>query len=130
VKPLLTFAPRAAALLAALVLCGGHWMIAQSIAWSAMLVTYSQETTVLAAIDNTFDGAHPCELCKTVSKGVAEGKDGDGFTTSTVKAEFQCLTFSASSPLHPPRAFSLLPVTETHASAVRFAPPTPPPRAA
>lgn len=40
-----------------------------------MLVHYASETTLLGAVKMTFDGEHPCPLCKAVQKDrEAEGK--------------------------------------------------------
>lgn len=56
-------------LLAAVQLLGGHWVVLQSAAWVGMLVSYSQGESVVAALEKTFDGAHPCDLCKVVKSG-------------------------------------------------------------
>ena len=49
---------------------GLHWTLLQSAAWVGMLVSYTQEGPSLKdAVAMTFDGAHPCELCKAVARG-------------------------------------------------------------
>jgi hypothetical protein len=54
---------------------GVHRGVIQGIAWTQMLVHYASETTLLGAVEMTFDGEHPCPLCKAVQKDrEAEGK--------------------------------------------------------
>jgi hypothetical protein len=47
---------------------GGHLALLQTIAWGAMLYSYSGKASFSQAVTMTFDGAHPCELCKLVGK--------------------------------------------------------------
>src|SRR6266446_410861 len=56
----------AAALICAI---GGHWALLQSIAWTGMIINFSQNSTWKEAIKKTFDGKHPCQLCKAVAEG-------------------------------------------------------------
>ena len=48
---------------------GGHWAILQSVAWFGMVVSYSNDSTFGEALVKTFDGKHPCCLCKAVQEG-------------------------------------------------------------
>jgi hypothetical protein len=48
---------------------GLHWTVLQSVAWAAMIVTYSRQGTLREAVARTFDGNHPCPLCKLVRAG-------------------------------------------------------------
>jgi hypothetical protein len=48
---------------ALLFLCGAQWFVLQSVAWTSMLITSSQHTSLLEAVKETFDGGHPCALC-------------------------------------------------------------------
>jgi hypothetical protein len=64
-------------LLAALALCvalGGHWFVLQAVAWAGMLVTYAQVSGVAAAVEQTFDGEHPCSLCTQIEQGRKQEK--------------------------------------------------------
>lgn len=47
---------------------GGHLALLQTIAWGNMLVNYSQTTSVKEAAKMTFDGDHPCPMCKLVKQ--------------------------------------------------------------
>src|SRR6266478_3599670 len=48
---------------------GLHWAILQSVAWVGMAVTFSQSATLMESLEKTFDGKHPCSLCKIVVEG-------------------------------------------------------------
>lgn len=58
-------------------LTGGHWGILQGIAWAKMLVEYSQADGLLEGARKTFDGQHPCCMCKSIAtaKERESGKD-------------------------------------------------------
>jgi hypothetical protein len=50
-------------------LCGAiglHWMALQSIAWTTMLVANAKQTSLTQAVARTFNGNHPCDLCKRI----------------------------------------------------------------
>ena len=55
--------------LAAVSVCGGHWAVFQTVAWSQMLVQNSREAELKAAVIKTFDGQHPCHLCLKIKQG-------------------------------------------------------------
>ncbi|WP_142659583.1 hypothetical protein [Methylacidimicrobium tartarophylax] len=57
------------AILAACHLAGGHWVLWQGAAWAGMLVRYSQSYGMETGLYMTFDGKHPCQICKRVVKG-------------------------------------------------------------
>jgi hypothetical protein len=62
------------------VLCatlGFHWGLLQSAAWVGMIVNYSRQGSLRDAVVKTFDGQHPCELCKFVSAGKKSEKKTD-----------------------------------------------------
>ena len=58
-------------LLVAVLSCtlGLHWALLQSAAWVGMVVSYSQTAPLNEALAMTFDGKHPCNLCKFVRDG-------------------------------------------------------------
>jgi hypothetical protein len=47
---------------------GGHWMVLQSLAWTRMLVSYSQSGDFAGAVSKTFSGQYPCSLCKKIER--------------------------------------------------------------
>ena len=91
------------ALIAALQILGGHWLALQSVAWVTMVIDYSKETSIGSAIEKTFDGAHPCSLCQTVSKGLSQERKSEP-VKSPVKFE---AVLGARLVVMPPSAKSL-----------------------
>ncbi len=62
------------AALAMFAIAGGHWAVLQTVAWAGMLADYTRESGSLAVgVEQTFDGEHPCELCKEIA--VAKGRE-------------------------------------------------------
>ena len=55
--------------LALLQILGGHWAFLQTGAWIGMVVQYSQEVGLKTALGQTFDGEHPCSVCKAIQDG-------------------------------------------------------------
>jgi hypothetical protein len=53
---------------------GLHWALLQTVAWTGMLLTYSRDASFHEAVAKTFDGQHPCPLCKVIQTGRAEQK--------------------------------------------------------
>lgn len=54
-------------------IAGGPWAVLQTVAWGEMLRDYCQRSGSLAvAIEQTFDGEHPCDLCRQIA--VAKGQ--------------------------------------------------------
>jgi hypothetical protein len=47
---------------------GAHWLVLQSIAWTAMLVEYAHDSALVDAVIETFDGEHPCGLCTQIAQ--------------------------------------------------------------
>jgi hypothetical protein len=48
---------------------GAQWAFLQSAAWIGMLASNLQTASFHEAWTRTFDGKHPCRLCKLVSEG-------------------------------------------------------------
>ncbi len=55
-----------------LVSMGGHLALLQTVAWGNMLVNFSSSSSLSEAVGKTFDGEHPCELCKVVTKSKSQ----------------------------------------------------------
>jgi hypothetical protein len=114
----------------ALALCssiGGYWLGLQSIAWATMIINYSQQCSLKQAIVQTFDGEHPCHLCKHISKGKDTEKKHENERVAT-KADLICVKRQVALP--PP--FVPFHYSELHSSSVFTfqQPPSPPPRSA
>ncbi len=56
---------------------GMHWALLKTVAWTSMVITYSQRGSLQEAISKTFDGKHPCALCNAIQKGRADEQKQD-----------------------------------------------------
>ncbi|MCB1209609.1 MAG: hypothetical protein KDK97_09800 [Verrucomicrobiales bacterium] len=58
---------------ALMVSIGAHWAVIQGAAWVRMAVEYTVESgSVVDALEMTFDGMHPCSMCKVVQEGTQD----------------------------------------------------------
>lgn len=64
-------------IVAILTATGTHWLAFQSFAWTTMLAQNLQTTSLQRAIQRTFDGKHPCCLCKEIAKDKQSEKKSD-----------------------------------------------------
>jgi hypothetical protein len=105
---------------------GGHWFLLQSAAWMGMLIDYSRDGSFTVAVCKTFDGKHPCCLCKAIAEGKKSeqkkemqksGGKIDFFFSANVGAQF------FSRPRFPSIIVSPVP------PSWQKSPPKPPPRA-
>ena len=104
---------------------GMHWMVLQSVAWTTMLVENLQTEPLDEALVCTFDGKHPCCLCKQIAKAKQTEKKSD------VQMELRRLDFSYSNPefaLCPPSDFYELRAANESALLILHAPAVPPPK--
>ena len=73
-----TLLPRLARWMVVVVLCcslGLQWAVLQGIAWTGMLISFSRDGSLVEAVAKTFDGEHPCPLCKAVDKGQKQDQE-------------------------------------------------------
>jgi hypothetical protein len=104
---------------------GWHWALLQTVAWTAMLANYSRQASLSQAVSDTFDGKHPCPLCKAISKGKQDekktefSKPGKSFDFSYESTFF---VFTA------PAVFWLSGETPESVRSADLSPPAPPPR--
>ena len=104
---------------------GAYWAVLQSVAWTAMFADNLRTGSLTEAVSHTFDGRHPCALCKAIAAGKKSEKKSD-FTLELKKLEFppaaeKCVLFA-------PSRFELLPLANVFAESLAFEPPSPPPR--
>jgi hypothetical protein len=116
---------RAVVVLALCVSIGAHWVVLQSVAWGRMVVQYSQHVPLSQAVAQTFDGDHPCNLCKRISAAQHSEKKSDAQSV-TIKPDLICATRSLI--LLPRSADFLFATLKINASLLAHSPPTPPPR--
>lgn len=111
-------------------IAGGQWTVLQTTAWVGMLHQYTQRTGSIAmAIEQTFDGQHPCEWCRAIASAKAKEKKQPASPGANTDAKAKAMVAQAFvSPQSPP------PILLVHASTVPSLglgraeqPPTPPP---
>lgn len=117
--------------LAFLLLVGGQWSVLQSIAWVRMIVAFSQQDSLLTALRKTFDGRHPCALCRQVREGRQQEQQNSQRAPREEPErmlELFCGTDTVTLPLpcEGRVAFATFPL-DRYSEFVE-SPPTPPPR--
>jgi hypothetical protein len=90
-----------------------------------MIVDYSKQDSICHAIAKTFDGAHPCSLCRVVNAGKNSEKKSD-LQSPTPKIDMICVWRTASS-FRPFIPFEYT-VDDLCSSQIGQSPPVPPPR--
>lgn len=114
-------------LIAAVQILGGHWAVLQTMAWTKMLVDYTQQDSLSVAVAKTFDGEHPCQLCQTVKQGRQEEQKKQ---TPTTIAKLDAVLAPAIQIPPRPEAPRLFFSVAQQPREVALSPLTPPPRAA
>src|SRR5258708_36952071 len=56
---------------------GSHWVMLQSVAWATMLAENARTDSFQTALAKTFDGRHPCALCRQIAQGRQPEKKSD-----------------------------------------------------
>ena len=74
-------------IVALLAATGTHWAVLQSVAWTAMFAGNLRTGSLADAVTHTFDGKHPCAICKAVADGKKSEKKNE-FTLQLKKLEF------------------------------------------
>jgi hypothetical protein len=109
---------------------GGHLAVLQGVAWVTMVRDYSRAGSLTQAVEKTFDGHHPCPLCKKI----ANQRNHEEKAPVTVKAEKKAEVFVAGSSQIVPsplvRSFTYPPHPFLNVPEQLSAPPVPVPRAA
>lgn len=106
----------------------------QIVAWSNMIVEYSSNDGLIEGAKKTFDGAHPCCLCKAIASGKKEESKDQKLPTSNGSTELLAKAFVASEDT---TTLILTSTDLTHIPTAEFlahwtgrgeSPPAPPPR--
>src|SRR6266702_1217567 len=78
---------------------GLHWTFLQAVAWAGMIVSFSQEAPLGEAVVKTFDGQHPCKLCKQIARGKqSEKKSEYKFESSKLEFSYMPVAFIFRAP--------------------------------
>ena len=90
-----------------------------------MIVTRTCEGSLVVAVKQTFDGAHPCSLCEKIGEGRAKEKQNDG---PVLTAKIELFYESVQVIVSTPAAGRWLPAGAVLARARTQAPTLQPPR--
>src|SRR5580700_7839163 len=105
---------------------GAHWGALQSVAWTRMLADNLRTVSFTEAVARTFDGQHPCSICKIIASAKKSEKKAE-FPQPLTKLEFPptapCILLVA------PARFQLVSTSNELVESLSQTPPTPPPRA-
>ena len=104
---------------------GGHWAVLQSVAWARMLADNARTESLPVAIENTFDGKHPCPLCKQIASGRQSGKKSEA---QLELKKLDVLHQRAALLVQSPAQFVLLGAFDAAGRQLAQTPPVPPPR--
>ncbi len=111
--------------LALAAMLGAHWALLQTVAWTTMLADNLCTQCVKEAVTKTFDGNHPCDICKAIAAGKQSEKKNE-FSLQSQKLEFPPL--KENFDLIAPSQFRLLPQENSFAKALSQKPLLQPPR--
>jgi hypothetical protein len=104
---------------------GAHWALLQTVAWTTMLAHNLCSHSAKEAVTETFDGKHPCCLCKAIATGKQSEKKTE-FSFQSQKLEFPPV--KESFVLIAPLQFQLLPLENFSAESFAQKPLLQPPR--
>lgn len=116
-----------AAVLVLVLSLGLHWPLLQSFAWSTMLVDNLTTNSFSVAVQRTFDGKHPCALCKAIAEGKKSEKKSDSLVSLK---KFEGLNEPVGMVILPTASFPTVDAEDAPFETLLRTPPTPPPRAA
>ena len=104
---------------------GFHWTAFQAFAWATMLANNLRTQSVTEAFSETFDGKHPCPLCKAIAAGKKSEKKSESVSTTF---KFEYLPPGDQLALFSPDRFPVYSQSNLFAKATFPRPPVPPPR--
>jgi hypothetical protein len=104
---------------------GAHWTLLQTVAWTTMLANNLHSSSFCDAVAKTFDGNHPCPLCKAIAAGKQSEKKTE-FSFQSQKLEFP--PAKENFVLVAPSQFQLLPLANSLADSLTQKPLLEPPR--
>lgn len=112
-------------LLALVFSTGLHWAALQTVAWTTMLAANLGSDSFSEAVSNTFDGDHPCPLCKAVSAGKKSENKSDA---NALKLKLEFPPVAEKFVLISPPPIFVDDTAEISSGSSFLKPPVPPPR--
>jgi hypothetical protein len=113
--------------LALFVAIGGPLAVLQGVAWTTMIRDYSRTGSVTAAVEKTFDGKHPCAMCKKIASQRSHEEKAPVSVKAEKKAEVFIALGAAIVPIPIVRSFSYPPHPLVNLPEHLSAPPVPVP---
>jgi hypothetical protein len=104
---------------------GAHWALLQTVAWTTMLASNLESGSIHSAMAKTFDGLHPCCLCKAIA-AAKKSQQKQQFNAEKQRLDFPPL--QGSLVLIGPSRLDLFPRRDSFAKSFFPQPATPPPR--
>jgi hypothetical protein len=104
---------------------GAHWALLQTVAWTTMLADNLHTGSFHDAVTKTFDGNHPCPLCKAIAAG-KKSEQKTTFSFQSQKLEFPPV--KEDFVLIAPTQFQLLPLENFSSKSLAQKPLLQPPR--
>ena len=105
-----------------------HLPVLQVVAWAGMIVNYSRDAEISEAIEMTFDGEHPCPMCKVIQAETVK-TDPDRIEAESL-VRLILFIEPAASWTHTITPLDTLTFAPTSLSRLTHQPETPPPRSA
>jgi hypothetical protein len=112
--------------LALLQILGGHWAFLQTGAWAGMLFQYSQQVGLKVGLAQTFDGEHPCSVCKAIQDGKKQEQKKAPLLSAELKKDY--LAAWNRFQVHLEWVEVKYPGSAEQLQSLVFEPPVPPPR--
>ena len=116
--------------LALFLVAGGHWAMLQSVAWATMVKDFSKTGSLTEAVGKTFDGKHPCAMCKKLTNARASEERAPVTLKVDKKAEVFVASIRSEVPMPLARPIVYGPAPFIVMPERFFAPPVPVPIAA
>lgn len=105
---------------------GLQWAFLQGVAWTGMVISYARDGSVIEAVTKTFDGEHPCPLCKVVEEG--QKQDQEKTLDGKIKKLEAALLVALASLVPPPAQPVARVMSQQKAERLAASPPKGPPR--
>lgn len=116
--------------MALFLVAGGHWAMLQGVAWATMMKDFSRAGSLTQAVGKTFDGKHPCAMCKRIAAARTSEEKAPVSVKIDRKAEVFVKSPGSELPLPSSRPFVHGPAPFVLMPELCFAPPVPVPIAA
>jgi len=116
--------------LALFLVAGGHWAMLQGVAWATMVKDFSKTGSLTEAVGKTFDGKHPCAMCKKLTNARASEEKAPVTLKVDKKAEVFVASIRSEVPMPLARPIVYGPAPFVVMPERFFAPPVPVPIAA